>query len=766
MRRMLTALALTSALAGLARADEYANFTRPKVTCPWQAFRLDETRLKPGSYFHAMMLHERDFVLSLDIDRLVCHLRKKAGLPVTAKPYGGWEQHCNLAFAHYLSSLSLYSAATGDKVFLERLDRLLAELTDIVRASPKAVYTTDFTKPVEQLKSGRLALGKPDDARQPWGFNEIGHIWYGVHKVLAGLRDAYVYAGRSAALEIAKQLLAPIVEMTQCANRDLMQAMLALETGGMVEVLADFYAITGDPALLEAAVRFNQISVIYPTAEGEDVLHARHANDQIPRFVGAAREHLFSGRDVSRRAAVNFWDEVVANHTLANGGNGCYERFGRPGEETKRLDVTCAETCNTYNMIKLSRALFLQRGETKYLDYLEWAQINHILASIDPCHLGFVTYYTAMRPGDHKRYSTPYDSFWCCVDTAMESHAKYGENVFFNNGRDLLVALFTPTTLDWREKNARFELAGDFPASDTVTLKVLKRGTFDGRILVRRPAWAKDASCSAPCRTDGDFLVLDDVKEGETVHFTLPRRLHVRRTPDDPHFGSLCFGPVLLAAELDAPAEAQDPLVGDLGNLDAWIRPAATALTFTVSSKAAKPRLFKPYYSSHHHALSAYWKLYSPAEYAACRKAFTDRVQPGVEADERAHGLTSTNSQTKLSRMCSNCQRPAPCRYANGGEFSYVLKIDPAERRPYRLIATYWGDEVKDRQFEVLAEGRRIATVAVDRPVCYTFVDSTYEIPPELTSGKSSVRVTFRSQPGKVAGALFDLKITADPQYF
>ena len=762
----LIPLVLVGILAGTTvLADEYATLTPPKVKAAWQAFRLDETRLVPGSYFHAMMRHEREYVLTLEIDRLVWHMRKRAGLPVKGKSYGGWEKGGNLAFAHYLSSMALYYAATGETVFLERVDRLLAELAEVVKVAPSQVYCLDFSKSIAKLENGTLMLNRPDSARQPWGFNEVGNVWYGVHKVLAGFRDAYLYAGRQQALDLAKPLLARIVEMTERTNRDLMQAMLAVETGGMIEVLTDFYAITGDAAILRAAARFNQISVVYPTAEGEDVLAAHHANDQVPRFVGTAREYLYSGRDVCRRAAENFWDEVVHGHALANGGNSCYERFGRPNEETKRLDVTCAETCNTYNMLKLSRTLFLQRGETKYLDYYEWAQINHILASIDPDHLGAVTYYTALRPGDHKRYSTPYDSFWCCVDSAMESHAKYAENVFFNNGRDLFVGLFVPSTLSWRAKGARFEVATRFPESDEVTVKVLARGTFDGRLFVRIPAWAQGANCSVPARREQGCFVIDAANAQGDIRFTFPRALHIRYANDNPHFGSLCYGPVLLAAAVKNEAQTAQPLVGDKANLASWVKAAPEPLHFKVALPTAETLTFKPYYRTHHEAFSAYWTIYSPEESAAAQKAFTDRVAVGVAADEAAHLLCGTNHQANATHMCSNCHRSALRRWAAGGEFSYTLKVDPSETRAYHLIATYWGDESKDRQFEILVDGRRLATVDLYRHVCYTFVDDTYKIPEAWTKGKSQIRVTFKSAPGKTAGPLYNLRLTADPQY-
>lgn len=759
-------------------ADEWESYGRQQVPYTWTAFPLQEVRLLPGSPFYDAMMHHRDYILSLDPDRLLTHRFEYAGLKPKKPTYQGWEGSVGFNHGHYLSSLSLYYAATGDPEFLYRIQYTLGEMKKCSDANPgKWCIYEEFWKSLNELRDGSILLNHSDDAKQPWNFNGASNSWYIVHKTLAGLRDAVLYAHQELALEIARPIMDSISSMMLASNRDLEQSMLAVEQGGMLEVMTDFYVLTGIRNYLDAARRFNHINVIYPTAAGENVITYRHANDQIPKFVGAAREYVYTANDVYGNAARNFWDVVVHHHTLANGGNSCYERFGHPDQETKRLDSTPAETCNTYNMLKLTRTLFMLSGNTEYADYAEWALYNHILASLDPCHPGAVTYYTALRPGDYKQYSTPFDSFWCCVGTGMENHAKYGENLFFHNDNDLLVSLYASAHLEWREKGLSLQMDTRMPESDTVKIRILHKGSFDGKVYLRCPAWAQGTQLRGARRMD-NYLVLDKVKAGQEYDLVLPRKLYVRQANDDRHYGSVCYGPLLLAADLgtdgmneipgdihsDAPMRHFPSLVGSLEQLDTWIRQDAQPLHFLAPTDDGTTLAFKPYYQCHHHRFSAYWNIYSPQEYEQRKQAFTDRVLVGDNSDEVAHSLIGTNHQLVSHNYFCFGQQPSR-QATDGGEFSYTVRIRPGEERPYNLICTYWGDEPETSQFEVLVDDQHLMNVNLHRLDHTTFVDDTYPIPTVLTRGKSQVKVTFRAKSGFTAGPLFDLRITADTDY-
>lgn len=776
-------------------ASEFESVRKaPRVHAPsWQSFGLSEVQLA-DSYFKRAMELNKEYLLSLEVDRLIPHVRRSVGLQAKGENYGGWEANGGCSYGHYLSACAMMYASTGSRALLDRLDYLLAELKECQGRTADGWFITDQRgrDGYMQLLRGDVTLNRPDETGQPWNYNQNGNSWYCVHKVLAGLRDAYVYAGCKQAAEIAVPLADFVAHIVLNSNRDLFQSTLSVEQGGMCEVMTDMYALTGDRRYLQTAERFNHINVVYPTANGEDVLFGRHANDQIPKFVGAAKEYEYSPNDLYYRAARNFWNIVVGHHTMVIGGNGCYERFGLPGQESKRLDFTSAETCNTYNMLKLSRQLFMLDGDYKYLDYYERALYNHILASQDPDMPGCVTYYTSLMPGLFKQYSTPFDSFWCCVGTGMENHSKYAESVYFKNDQDLLVNLYIPSRLHWKEKGLRLTLDTRFPESDTVTVRIDERGDYRGSLLFRYPAWVSgDATVSVngrPAPTEahkGSYIrLLSPIAEGDVITLVFRRSLHIEYAQDEPHFGSLLYGPIVLAGGLDAgkdmpedrvndnracrealPAADIPMLVGSLADLDSWI--ACTSqhpLRFEVKNGEGQQRVeLIPYFQMHHRRHTVYWKIYSRDEYACRTRALTDEVKIGDEDDEKRHALEGEGDT-----LCWHdffWAKNARFRMAKEGWFSYTLRIDKREQRPYHLICRFWGDEPEACMFDIWVDDNYLRTVDLHRRLHLTYVDDVYAIPPEWTRGKDKVNITFRATGGKVAGGLYGLKITSDPEY-
>ena len=776
-------------------ASEYEQVCKvPSVHAPvWQSFALSDVKLTDSYFKNAMELH-KGYLLSLDVDRLIPHVRRNVGLTGKKENYGGWETHGGCTYGHYMSACAMMYAATGEKAFKDKLDYLLSELKECQQQEEDGWFITGKRAKdgYKQLLRGEVVLNKPDETGQPWNYNKNGNSWYCVHKILAGLRDAYVYAG----LEEAKNVLMPLADfianIALNSNKDLFQSTLSVEQGGMNEVFTDIYAFTGNKKYLETAKCFNHINVIYPIANGEDILFGRHANDQIPKFVGVAKEYEYVDNKVYREAAQNFWDIVVDKHTLAIGGNSCCERFGLPGEESKRLDYSSAETCNTYNMLKLSRLLFLMNGDCKYLNYYEHALYNHILASQDPDMPGCVTYYTSLLPGAFKQYSTPYDSFWCCVGTGMENPAKYAESVYFKNGKNLLVNLYIPSDLIWKEQNFKLKMDTKFPDSDTVSIQIMDKGNFSGTILFRYPDWVERRP---EVRINGEYArvelrkgayirLLDPIKSGDRLTLVFPRALSIRYTKDEPHFGSLMYGPILLAGELgnknmpddrvsdnralrkELPEQNIPFLVGSLADLNSWIvKDPQSPLHFTVRNGGKQKDVsLIPYFQMHHQRHTVYWKIYSPDEYIYREEALTDVVKIGNAENEKQHHLQGENDSIYWHDYF--WARNARYRMAdNGGWFSYTLKIDKKEMNPYYLICRYWGDDSKQNVFDIYVDYKYLETVDLNRKLYLTYVDDTYKIPKEWTQNKSSLNVSFRAKEGGRAGGLYELKITADLDY-
>ena len=775
-------------------ASEYERVRKaPRVHVPvWQSFSLSEVELT-DSYFRKAMNLNKKYLLSLEVDRLIPHVRRGVGLQGKGDNYGGWEKHGGCSYGHYMSACAMMYASTGEQAFLDKLNYMLRELKECQDRTEDGWFISGkrAKEGYQQLLRGNVTLNQPDETGQPWNYNQNGNSWYCVHKVLAGLKDAYVYAGCEQAKNILLPLADFIAHIALNSNNDLFQSTLSVEQGGMNEVFADIYSITGDDKYLQTAKRFNHINVIYPVANGEDVLFGRHANDQIPKFMGVAREYEFSPNDIYYKAAGNFWNMMIENHTLAIGGNSCYERFGMPGEESKRLDYTSAETCNTYNMLKLSRQLFMLDGKYKYLNYYEHALYNHILASQDPDMPGCVTYYTSLLPGSFKQYSTPFDSFWCCVGTGMENHSKYAESIYFKSEQDLLVNLYIPSRLNWKEKGMELTLDTRFPESDTITIHVNKKGSYTGSFLFRYPDWVDGEAkvmingkkAMAEAHKGSYIRLLSPVNAGDTITLVFARNLYVDYAKDEPHFGSVMYGPLLLAGGLgkegmpedrvsdnracreSVPAANIPMLVGSLADMNSWIECSSKhPLRFTVKNGGGQRNIeLIPYFQMHHQRHTVYWKIYTPDEFSYRTRSLTDEVRIGDERDEKKHQLKGEKDSVYWHDYfwAKNTQY----RMAEGGWFSYVMQIDKKETKPYNLICRFWGDESEVNQFDIFIDDNYLCTVSLNRKLHLTYVDDIFPLPAEWTWGKDKVKVTFRADSGKKAGGLYGLKITSDVNY-
>ena len=761
-------------------------------TTEWKSFSLSEVQLTE-SYFKQAMERHKEYILSLEVDRLIPHVRSRAGLQPKGRNYGGWERGGGCTYGHYMSSCAMMYAATGDKQFIDRLDYILSELKECQEKFDDGwfISSTRGREGFNSLLKGELQLNRPDETKQPWNFNQNGNSWYSIHKILTGLKDAFVYAGRTEAKEILLKLADIITGFVLPANSDLFQGMLSVEQGGMNEVFTDIYAIAGDEKYLKTAQKFNHINVIYPTANGEDVLFGRHANDQIPKFIGVARQYEFVNNLVYKKAAENFWNIVLENHTLAIGGNSCYERFGIPGEESKRLDYSSAEVCNTYNMLKLTRQLFMLTGEIKYLDYYEHALYNHILASQDPDMPGCVTYYTSLLPGLFKQYSTPYESFWCCVGTGLENHAKYAESIFFCKQGELLVNLFIPSKLNWKDTGLNISMETKFPDSDTVRIKINDKGNFSGTISFRYPEWIKT---QVKCFINGnntDFKVENgyirtgkQINSNDEIILVFPRTLYVDYVKDEPHFGTVMYGPLVLAGELgnknmpnDRVSQNRDlrdalplknipVLVGNTKELNTWIiNKSSSPLRFEVKNGEKQPPVsLIPYFQMHHQYYTVYWKMYSSEEFKLRAQSFTDEVLIDDTENEKKHNLKEQESNIYWHDFfwAKNTQY----RIAeNNGWFSYDLKIDKNCKIPYFLICRFWGDESPEHQFDILIDEVKVKEINLNRRLYLTYVDDLIEIPYELTKGKDKINVKFYAKEGKKAGGLYQLKITSNTDF-
>ena len=518
-----------------------------------EPFEIQQVRLLDGPFKEAM---ERDarYLMELEPDRLLHRFRSLAGLEPKGKLYGGWEsqQISGHSLGHYLSALSMYYAESRDERFKERVAYIVSELAKAQEARGNG-YVGAI--PGQDTLWTEIRQGQVEG--EPFNLNGVWVPWYTLHKLFAGLIDAYSYTDNQQALQVVTALADWAYETTEGLSDAQWQEMLDTEHGGMNEALANLYALTGEQRYLDLSLKFHHGDVLSPIARRTPQLEGLHANTQIPKVVGAVRQYELTGLDSLRTIADVFWDRVVYHHSYHIGGNSAGEHFGPPDSLASRLGVGTAETCNTYNMLKLSRHLFGLTGEARYADYHERALYNHILASQEPKR-GMMTYYMSLKPGHFKTYSSPDSSFWCCVGSGMENHVRYGQGVYFHKNDALYVNLFIPSELTWKEKGITLRQETRFPEDGTTRLTFDMEEAKKVNLRIRHPEWAKSppevringrdvVSNSEP----GSYFTLRRTwHPGDEIEVTFPMRLHTETLAGGPQRTAVLYGPIVLAGVL------------------------------------------------------------------------------------------------------------------------------------------------------------------------------------------------------------------------
>jgi len=412
-------------------------------------FRLNQVQLLESPFKRAMEL-DAEVLLKIKPERLLHNFRKNAGLVPKGEIYGGWESReiAGHTLGHYLTAISMYYASTGDKRFLERVNYIVDELEECQKADADGYVSgiPDGKRIFNKLSQGNIVV------KGAHNFDEGWVPWYTMHKLFAGLLDADEFAGNKKALQVVTKLAAWADKSTQNLTDEQIQKILSVEHGGMLEALIDLAARTGDKKYLKLSERFYHKAVLDPLSEGRTlVLEGLHANTQVPKILGAARLFEIGGDAKNEKIAESFWDEVVDHYTYANGGNSDRERFGKRDELAKRMSGSMTETCNTYNMLKLTRHLFEWNPRAELFDYYERALYNQILTSQDP-KTGLSGYKLGLYGGYFQPFSTLEDSFWCCTGSGYENHVKYNDSIYFHSDNELYINLFIPSILNWKEK--------------------------------------------------------------------------------------------------------------------------------------------------------------------------------------------------------------------------------------------------------------------------------------------------------------------------
>lgn len=755
-----------------------------------EPFALSQVELL-DSPFTAARDRDAAYLLSLNPDRLLHNTRQYAGLEPKGPLYGGWESRgiAGHTLGHYLTAISQQYAATGDKRFRDRIDYIVKEMAECQQA-----YGDGYVGALPPLELKTLRDLKNGVVELSGKFNFKGGAWvpwYTQHKVLTGLKDAWVLGGNAQAKEVTLKLADWMDDVTRPLTPEQIQLMLQVEHGGMLETLTDIYALTGNPRYLEVARRFHQEAIMRPLLEGRDELAGKHANTQIPKVIGEARLYEVAGDGDGRKIAENFWNTVVHHHSYVIGGNSEYEHFGPADQLANHLGPATAETCNTYNMLKLTRHLFEWQPKVEYFDFYERALYNHILASQDPDR-GMFTYFLSLKPGHFKTYSTPENSFWCCVGSGMENHTKYGDSIYFHGTDDLYVNLFIPSRLNWEQKGLILEQKTDYPHGNQVELRFTAKTPVSLALKVRTPQWATgglkfelNGVLLAVASIPGSYAELRRTwKTGDVLRFTVPMTTRTESTPDNPNKTAFLYGPLVLAGDLGpVPQGGSVPYAADQANnfnkptADVPVLVAAAGaaandvkrtsendLVFRIASDD-KDITLRPLNELPYDYYTVYFDVTTPEQYAQRKAALeagaarekelaarlVDEYRPGEQQSEVDHNQQgeNTNSGDWQNRKYRHAEK--------GGWFSFEQKVLPDT--PVDLLITYWGSDAGNRTFDILVDGQKIATETLNRNQPGQFFDRSYPLPSELTHGKRKVTVRFQARPNGFAGGIFGAKM-------
>nr|WP_303434856.1 glycoside hydrolase family 127 protein [uncultured Duncaniella sp.] len=757
-------------------------------------FPLGDVELLDGPFKHACDLNVH-VLLKYDTDRLLAPYLKEAGLTPKAESFPCWDGLDGHVGGHYLSALAIHYAATGVPELKERMDYVISEL-----------------KRCQDANGDGYVGGVPDGARL-WDELRKGNVdliwkywvpWYNVHKTYAGLRDAWVYTGNETARDMFLKFCDWGLTVIAPLDDKSMESMLGNEFGGMDEVYADAYAMTGDSRYIDAAKRFSHHWLLDSMVAGVDNLDNKHANTQVPKVVGYQRIAELSGDADYYDASRFFWHTVADTRSLSIGGNSRREHFASK-EDCKSYvtDREGPETCNTNNMLKLIEGLFRMSPDAHLADFYERALYNHILSSQHPDHGGYV-YFTSARPGHYRVYSQPNAAMWCCVGTGMENHGKYGQFIYTHESDSLYVNLFMPSRLNWKEKGVTVTQETAFPDSESTRITISTRKARRFPIMVRYPGWCKGMTVKVNGKAytvdakPESYVAIDRKwKNGDVVEVNLPMEMRLEEVPNLPEYVSIVRGPIVLGASYGT--EGLNGLVADdsrwahiaggplvsvfdtpilvgersdiLSRLSSAEAVPGKGMTYVVKGVTSDPSqqlTLQPFARLHDCRYMMYWLMMTPAEY----NAYLERERAAEEAmlalDRRTVDAVNTGEQQpeadhfmESERSNSGVNYGVAWRDASdGGFFTYRMK--PSGKSELALRVRYWGNEGGKRAFSIFIDD----TLLTDENVGgkwnkEEFVDVEYPIPASMIDGKEFIKVKFQSNKGNTAGGVYNLRLVA-----
>lgn len=763
-------------------------------------FPLGDITLLDGPLKHARDLNVQ-VLLKYDCDRMLAPYRKEAGLQPRKPSYPNWDGLDGHVGGHYLSALAI-NAATGNEECRKRMEYMISELQLVLDANNQRhdAWCHNYIGGVPNSAKMWTAFSKGD-------FGPYFGTWapfYNIHKMYAGLRDAWLYCGNEQAKNLFLKFCDWAVDITHDLSDGQMEKMLGNEHGGMNEVLADAYAITREQKYLNCARRFSHKLLLVPMEEGKDCLDNMHANTQIPKVIGYQRIAELAHDVQYHNASEYFWEIVTRQRSLALGGNSRREHF--PTKETcidYINDIDGPESCNTYNMLKLTEDLNRVKPDGMYGDFYETAMFNHILSTQHPQHGGYV-YFTSARPRHYRNYSAPNKAMWCCVGTGMENHGKYGQFVWTHDkgvkAEDdaLYVNLFVASELNWKERKMVIRQQTAFPYAETSVVEVAKgKGTFI--LKVRKPSWCENFTVkgvgfdAASYEENGFVCMKRKWKKGDQVKISMPMHAYIKPMINVPQYVAIMYGPILLGMKTGT--EDMRSLIADDSRFGQYAGGKKLALdeapillpkhlddiAKNLKPVPGKPLHFKlathmentidgelqPFFEIHDSRYMMYWLALGENDYKAymqkladeekARQALeartVDKVNPGEQQPETDHRMETDDSNK------GNTEGIFFRDAKDGHYFSYLMQTKGETNLSLQL--KFWGqDEWRTSEFDIYVNDKLLCSVNNShrwRTTQFKTVD--YVIPSEFVKGKKEIRVKFVAHKGKQVGQIYGVRL-------
>ena len=763
-------------------------------------FPLGDITLLDGPLKHARDLNVQ-VLLKYDCDRMLAPYRKEAGLQPRKPSYPNWDGLDGHVGGHYLSALAI-NAATGNEECRKRMEYMISELQLVLDANNQRheAWRHNYIGGVPNSAKMWTAFSKGD-------FGPYFGTWapfYNIHKMYAGLRDAWLYCGNEQAKNLFLKFCDWAVDITHDLSDGQMEKMLGNEHGGMNEVLADAYAITGEQKYLNCARRFSHRMLLVPMEEGKDCLDNMHANTQIPKVIGYQRIAELAHDVQYHNASEYFWEIVTRQRSLALGGNSRREHFPTKENCIDYInDIDGPESCNTYNMLKLTEDLNRVKPNGMYGDFYETAMFNHILSAQHPQHGGYV-YFTPARPRHYRNYYAPNKAMWCCVGTGMEDHGKYGQFVWTHDkgvkAEDdaLYVNLFVASELNWKDRKMVIRQQTAFPYAESSVVEVAKgKGTFI--LKVRKPSWCenftvKGVGFDADSYEENGFVCMKRKwKKGDQVKISMPMHAYIKPMINVPQYVAIMYGPILLGMKTGT--EDMRGLIADDSRFGQYAGGKKLALdeapillpkhlddiAKNLKPVPGKPLHFKlatrmenaidgelqPFFEIHDSRYMMYWLALGENDYKAymqkladeekARQALeartVDKVNPGEQQPETDHNMEA--DVTERGNTEGVFFRDA----RDGHFFSYLMQTKGETNLSLQL--KFWGqDEWRTSEFDIYVNDKLLCSVNNShrwRTTQFKTVD--YAIPSEFVKGKKEIRVKFVAHKGKQVGQIYGVRL-------